>query len=80
MFEAVNIFLTATDQSAPKLSDNLSPYTRMVWKLNYDFLAKDIIEQMYPPLVMSGDAVIPSLNYVTLHQLIHFKTTLVDNS
>jgi hypothetical protein len=52
----------------------------MVWKLNYDFLAKDIIEQMYPPLVMSGDAVIPSLNYMTLHQLIHFKVTLVDNS
>ena len=44
MLEVMNIFLTATDQSAPKLNDNLSPYTRMVWKLNYDFLAKDIID------------------------------------
>jgi NADPH:quinone reductase-like Zn-dependent oxidoreductase/SAM-dependent methyltransferase len=75
MLEAANIFLTASDQAAPKLTDNPSPYTRIVWKPSFDHLTTDILEQMYPPVVLSSDAVIPSLNHLALHQLIHFKAT-----
>ncbi|KAF2181508.1 hypothetical protein K469DRAFT_589235 [Zopfia rhizophila CBS 207.26] len=78
MLEATNIFLTASDQSVPKLIDNPSPYTRMVWKPDFNFLTTNIMEQMYPPIVLSSDAIIPSLNHLALHQLIHFKAMHAD--
>ncbi len=78
MLEATNIFLTAFDQSAPKLIDDPSPYTRIVWKPDFNYLTTNIMEQMYPPVVLSDDAVIPSLNHLALHQLIHFKVTNPD--
>ncbi|KAI4212601.1 MAG: hypothetical protein LQ351_004673 [Letrouitia transgressa] len=75
MLEAKNIFLIASDQSAPKLIDNPAPYTRMVWKPAFDALTTATMEQMYPPKVLSDDAVIPSLNHLALHQLIQFRAT-----
>lgn len=73
MLEATNIFLTAADQTAPKLIEDPGPYTRIVWKPDFDHLTSDILAQTYPPLVLSDDAVIPSLNHLALHQLIHFR-------
>ncbi|KAL9085918.1 MAG: hypothetical protein Q9165_007401 [Trypethelium subeluteriae] len=78
MLEATNIFLTASDQSAPKLIEDPSPYTRIVWKPGFDHLSTNVMEQMYPPIVLSDDAVIPSLNHLALHQLIHFRATNPD--
>lgn len=78
MLEAKNIFLIASDQSAPKLIDNPAPYTRMVWKPSFDALTTATMEQMYPPKVLSDDAVIPSLNHLALHHLIHFRATYPD--
>jgi hypothetical protein len=73
MFEATNVFLTAADQSAPKLIEESSPYTRIVWKPDIDFSTSDTLAQLYPPVILDDNAVIPSLNYLALHQLIHFK-------
>ncbi|KAI1406986.1 hypothetical protein F5Y13DRAFT_207084 [Hypoxylon sp. FL1857] len=78
MLEATNIFLTASDQSSLKSIDNPSPYTRIVWKPDFGHLTIDVMEQMYPPVVLGDDAVIPSLNHLALHQLIHFKATNPD--
>ncbi|KAF4624420.1 hypothetical protein G7Y89_g13751 [Cudoniella acicularis] len=78
MVDATNIFLTASDQSAPKLIEDPSPYTRIVWKPDFGNLTTDVMEQIYPPVVLSDDAVIPSLNHLALHQLIHFKETNAD--
>lgn len=78
MLEATNIFLTASDQSAPSRIDESRPYTRMVWKPDFDSLTTHAMEQMFPPIVLSDDAVIPSLNDLALHQLIHFKATHAD--
>ncbi|KAI1175676.1 hypothetical protein F4777DRAFT_598427 [Nemania sp. FL0916] len=75
MLEATNIFLTASDQSATSLIEESSPYTRIVWKPHFAHLTTKIMEQMYPPVVLSDDAVIPSLNHLALHQLMHFKIT-----
>lgn len=75
MLEATNIFLTAADQSVPKLIEEPSPYTRIVWKPEFGHLTSHTMAQMYPPVVLSDDAVIPSLNHLALHQLIHFKAT-----
>ncbi|POS74346.1 polyketide synthase-5 [Diaporthe helianthi] len=75
MLEATNIFLTAADQTAPKLIEDPAPYTRIVWKPEFDHLTSDMLAKMYPPLVLSDDAVIPSLNHLALHQLIHFRET-----
>ena len=75
MLEANNIFLTASDQSAPRLIEDPSPYSRIVWKPEFEHLTTTIMEQMYPPVLLNMDAVIPSLNYLALHQLIHFKAT-----
>ncbi|KAF2973192.1 hypothetical protein GQX73_g454 [Xylaria multiplex] len=76
--EATNIFLTAADQTAPKLIDDPAPYTRIVWKPDFDDLTSHTMAQMYPPVTLSHDAVIPSLNNLALHQLIHFKATYQD--
>ncbi|KAH8198332.1 hypothetical protein TruAng_007487 [Truncatella angustata] len=73
MFEATNIFLTASDQSAPKLIEESSPYTRMVWKPDFEYLTSQILAQLHPTVVLQDDAIIPSLNHLALHQLIHFK-------
>ncbi|KAI1356404.1 hypothetical protein F5Y01DRAFT_309815 [Xylaria sp. FL0043] len=78
MLEAINIFLTAADQSAPKLIEESSPYTRIVWKPDIDSLTAATIAQLYPPVVLDDNAVIPSLNHLALHQLIHFKATHAD--
>ncbi|KAI0817576.1 hypothetical protein GGR55DRAFT_673409 [Xylaria sp. FL0064] len=78
MLEATNIFLTAADQSAPKLIEESNPYTRIVWKPDIDSLTAATIAQLYPPVVLDDNAVIPSLNHLALHQLIHFKTTHAD--
>lgn len=78
MVEATNIFLTASDQSATNLIAESSPYTRIVWKPHFDHLTTKVMEKMYPPVVLSDDAVIPSLNHLALHQLIHFKVTNPD--
>ncbi|KAI1419983.1 hypothetical protein F5Y12DRAFT_720070 [Xylaria sp. FL1777] len=78
MFEATRIFFTASDQSAPKLIEESSPYTRIVWKPDIDSLTSDTIAQHYPPVVLDDNAVIPSLNNLALHQLIHFKVTHAD--
>ncbi|KAI1339726.1 hypothetical protein F5Y15DRAFT_423599 [Xylariaceae sp. FL0016] len=78
LLEATNIFLTASDQSVPKLIEQSSPYTRIVWKPDIDSLTSDTAAQLYPPVVLSDDAVIPSLNHLALHQLIHFKETQAD--
>jgi len=78
ILEATNIFLTAADQSAPKLIEESSPYTRIVWKPDIDSLTSDTLAQLYPPVVLDDDAVIPSLNHLALHQLIHFKVTHAD--
>ncbi|KAI1858549.1 uncharacterized protein JN550_012596 [Neoarthrinium moseri] len=75
MLQASNIFLTASDQSAPKLIEESKPYTRIIWKPSFDHLTTDTLSQMFPPLMLSDDAVIPSLNHLALHQLIHFKAT-----
>jgi NADPH:quinone reductase-like Zn-dependent oxidoreductase/ubiquinone/menaquinone biosynthesis C-methylase UbiE len=75
MLEANNIFLTAAEQTAPKLIDDPGPYTRMVWKPDFDHLTSDAMSRMYPLVVLSDDAVIPSLNNLALHQLIHFRET-----
>ncbi|KAI1302455.1 hypothetical protein F5Y03DRAFT_407817 [Xylaria venustula] len=78
MVEATNIFLTAADQSAQKLIEESSPYTRIVWKPDIDSLTSATIAQLYPPVVLDDNAVIPSLNHLALHQLIHFKATHAD--
>ncbi|KAJ4413900.1 Type I Iterative PKS [Gnomoniopsis sp. IMI 355080] len=75
MLEATNIVLTAAEQMAPKLIDDPAPYTRMVWKPDFDHINSGILARLYPPVVLSDDAVIPSLNHLALHQLIHFKET-----
>lgn len=78
VFEATNVFLTASDQAAPKLIEDSSPYTRIVWKPDSGYLTSDTLAQMYPPVVLDDDAVIPSLNHLALIQLIHFKATHPD--
>ncbi|KAI0401422.1 hypothetical protein F4802DRAFT_601014 [Xylaria palmicola] len=78
MLEATNIFLTASDQSAPKLIEESSPYTRIVWKPDIDALTSATVAQLYPPVILDDNAVIPSLNHLALHQLIHFKATHAD--
>ncbi|ORY63304.1 uncharacterized protein BCR38DRAFT_475285 [Pseudomassariella vexata] len=75
MLEATNVFLTAADQTALKLIDDPAPFTRIVWKPDFDHLTSNIMAQLYPPVVLSDDAVIPSLNTLALHQLIQFKAT-----
>jgi NADPH:quinone reductase-like Zn-dependent oxidoreductase/SAM-dependent methyltransferase len=75
ILEATNLFLTSSDQSAPKLIEDPAPFTRMVWKPEFDHLTTITMEQMYPPVILSNDAVIPSLNHLALHQLVQFKTT-----
>ena len=75
MLETTNAFLTASDQSAPKLIEESSPYARIVWKPDFNNLTSDTMMQMYPPVALQDDAVIPSLNNLALHQLIQFKVT-----
>ncbi|KAF3391196.1 Lovastatin diketide synthase mokB [Talaromyces pinophilus] len=76
MLEVNNVFLTASDQSAPEIIENSSPYTRIVWKPDFGHLSTTILEKMYKPVAMSDDAVIHSLNHLALHQLIHFKAKI----
>lgn len=78
VFEASNAFLTASDQAAPKLIEESSPYTRIVWKPDFGYLNSDNLAQLFPPVVLDDDAVIPSLNHLALNQLIHFKATHPD--
>ncbi|KAK8054299.1 hypothetical protein PG996_013600 [Apiospora saccharicola] len=75
VLEASNMFLTSSDQSAAKLIDESRPYTRMVWKPDFDYLTSGVLSRLYPEVVLESDAVIPSLNHLALHQLIHFQST-----
>lgn len=75
MLEVNNALLTASDQSALKLIENSSPYTRIIWKPDFDHLSTTNLEEMFKPVVLSDDALISSLNHLALHQLIHFKLT-----
>ncbi|KAI0508959.1 hypothetical protein F5B22DRAFT_658737 [Xylaria bambusicola] len=78
VLDATNVFLTASDQAAPKLIEESSPYTRIEWKPDFGYLSSQIMAHLFPPVVLSDDAVIPSLNHLALHQLIHFKVTHSD--
>ncbi len=75
ILEAKNIFLIASDQTAPAMTNKPSPYTRMIWKPEFDCLNDESIVKLYPPVVVDDGAIIPSLNNLALHQLIHFRGT-----
>ncbi|KAI1264396.1 hypothetical protein F5Y18DRAFT_390351 [Xylariaceae sp. FL1019] len=78
LLEANNVFLTASDQSEVRQIEESSPYTRMVWKPDINSLTSATVAQLYPPVILDDNAVIPSLNKLALHQLIHFKATHAD--
>ncbi|KAL8783267.1 MAG: hypothetical protein Q9213_004743 [Squamulea squamosa] len=75
MLEAKNILLIASDQTARTLSEKNGPYTRIVWKPEFDSLDDAAAAQLFPPVILDDDAVIPSLNSLALHQLAQFRAT-----
>ena len=78
ILEAKNILLIASDQNTQTLTTKNSPYTRMVWKPQFSALDNAKIAELYPPVVLDKSSVIPSLNNLALHQIIHFKQTHQD--
>lgn len=75
ILQARNILLIASDQNVQSRSIKNSPYTRMVWKPEFDSLNETAIASLYSPVVLDGSGVMPSLNHLALHQLIHFRAT-----
>lgn len=71
--EAKDVFFIASDQHANIPDVGREPYTRIVWKPQFSTLTDEVLESLYPPLILSDDAVIPSLNVLALHQLIDFR-------
>ena len=51
------------------------PYTRMIWKPDFDYLTSTNVAGLYPPLVLDKTSVAPQLNNLALHQLVQFYTT-----
>jgi hypothetical protein len=72
---ARNVFFIASDQTAQVIDNKNGPYTRMVWKPQFSQLDDSKIANLHPPVTLEDNAVIPSLNNLALHQLIHFKAT-----
>lgn len=78
VLEATDIVLISSDQGAKSLYNKDSPYTRMVWKPQFRQLDDKAVTQLYPPIVLDAGAVLPSLNRLALHQLIHWHETCPD--
>ncbi len=75
MLEAKNILLIASEQNAQTLTEKNGPYSRMVWKPEFDSLDQAAVSQLYPPATLDGGAIIPLLNNLALHQLAQFRAT-----
>lgn len=75
ILEARDILLIASDQSTLTLSDKNSPYMRMVWRPEFNSLTDEVVSKLYPAIVLDDSGVLPSLNLLALHQLIHFQAT-----
>lgn len=75
ILEANNILLISSDQNLQIFTDKTDPYTRMVWKPEFSSLDDATVTALYPPICLDENAIIPSLNHLALHQLIHFRKT-----
>lgn len=75
MLEAKNLLLIASEQNARTLSEKNGPYTRIVWKPEFDSLSDAAVAQLFPPVTLDDDAIIPSLNSLALHHLAQFRAT-----
>ena len=46
-----------------------------MWKPEFDLLDDSTVAALYPTVTLDDDGVIPALNHLALHQLIHFRST-----
>ncbi|KAL8996101.1 MAG: hypothetical protein Q9188_006649, partial [Gyalolechia gomerana] len=70
-----NVLLIASDHNAQTLTEKHGPYTRVVWKPEFDALNDTVVMQLYPPVPLDDDAITPSLNHLALHQNAQLRAT-----
>lgn len=66
--------LISPQNASTPIGTNL-PYTRVIWKPDFDHLTSTNVAGLYPPLVLDKTSVAPQLNDLALHQLVQFHTT-----
>ena len=64
-----------TLENASTLQGTSSPFTRIVWKPDFDYLNSVNVASLYPLVVLDKTSASLLLNELALHQLIQFHTT-----
>lgn len=75
ILEAQNLLLLCTEHQLPISNESEGPYSRMVWKPEFDFLSTESVTALFPLLTLDDNAVIPSVIHLALLQLVQIHET-----
>ncbi|KAG9239274.1 hypothetical protein BJ875DRAFT_525239 [Amylocarpus encephaloides] len=65
-------FVSSQADSFPGPFENVAPFTKMVWKPDFDLLTATKIDRMYPPVCSDDMPEVPLLEQLALYQIVQF--------
>ena len=72
LIEIDNAQLLTTDQGPLIPTVGKMPYTRIIWRPDFDLLTTVSVMKLYPPIPLENTAVAPMLNNLALHEIVQF--------